>query len=121
MAYQAIRIAIADVAIARPDVDPDRASFTIALGAARDQIVKAAGVIATTAVDIIGVIGAQVLADQLRARRTRTAPKVVKRAISNYAPHTLPADDSADRVETPPSESTYSPARHRDNHRPSLS
>lgn len=88
VAYQAIRIAIADVAIARPEVDPDRASFTVALGAARDQIVKAAGVIAGTVIDIVGVIGRQVLTDLLPPRRNRTTPRVVKRAISNYAPHT---------------------------------
>lgn len=88
VAYQAIRIAIADTAIARPDLDPDRGSFTIALNAARDQIIKAAGILAESAVDIVGVIGRQVLASPLRPRRCRTAPRVVKRAISNYAPHT---------------------------------
>ena len=41
VAYQAIRIAIADTAIARPDLDPDQASFTVAFHAARDQIIKA--------------------------------------------------------------------------------
>jgi Insertion element 4 transposase N-terminal/Transposase DDE domain len=91
IAYQAIRIAIADTAIARPEIDPDRASFTVALNTARDQIVQAAGVIAGTAgtvADIVGVIGHQILADLLPPRRSRTAPRVVKRAISTYAPHT---------------------------------
>lgn len=88
VAYQAIRIAIADISIARPDIDPDRASFTVALNTARDQIIKAAGVITQSVVDIVGVIGGQVLADLLPPRRIRTAPRVVKRAISNYAPHT---------------------------------
>jgi hypothetical protein len=88
VAYQAIRIAIADTSIVRPDIDPDRASFTVALNAARDQIIQAAGVITDGVVDILGVIGRQVLADLLPPRRSRTAPRVVKRAISNYAPHT---------------------------------
>ncbi|MGH3094775.1 MAG: transposase, partial [Streptosporangiales bacterium] len=88
VAYQTIRIAIADTAIARPEVDPDRASFTIALNTARDQIIKAAGIIAETVSDIVGVIGRHVLADLLPPRRARTAPRVVKRAISTYAPHT---------------------------------
>ena len=88
VAYQAIRIAVADTTIARPDLDPDRASFTIALNAARDQIIKAAGILAESVVDIVGVIGRQVLADLLPQRRSRSAPRVVKRAISNYAPHT---------------------------------
>jgi hypothetical protein len=35
--YQALRIAISDAALTRPDVDPDRASFSIALNAARDS------------------------------------------------------------------------------------
>jgi hypothetical protein len=35
--YQALRIAISDAVLARPDVDPDRASFSIALNAARDS------------------------------------------------------------------------------------
>ena len=46
--YQALRIAITDATISHPDVDPDRGSFTIALNAARDQLIKAAGVIADT-------------------------------------------------------------------------
>ncbi|MFT3871223.1 MAG: hypothetical protein QM714_01040 [Nocardioides sp.] len=55
-----------------------------------DQIITAAGIVATAAenmVDIVGVIG-QVLADLLPQRRARNAPRVVKRAISNYTPHT---------------------------------
>jgi hypothetical protein len=87
-AYQALRIAIADATLTAPDVDPDRGSFTVALHAARDQLIKAAGVIAETTVDLVGVIGRQVLDNLLPARRCRTSPRVVKRAISNYAPHT---------------------------------
>jgi len=88
VAYQALRIAICDATLARPDVDPDRCSFAVALGAARDQLVKAAGVMAETAVDLVGAIGRQVLDQLLPPRRCRTSPRVVKRAISNYAPHT---------------------------------
>jgi hypothetical protein len=108
IAYQAIRIAIADTAIARPDLDPDRASFTIALNTARDQIIKAAGIIAQATepiIDIVGVIGRQVLADLLPPRRSRSAPRVVKRAISNYAPHTAsrrlrgPSHDTTTRID----------------------
>ena len=88
VAYQALRIAIADATLAAPDVDPDRGSFTVALGAARDQLIKAAGIIADTTIDLVGVIGRQVLDGLLPDRRCRTTPRVVKRAISNYAPHT---------------------------------
>jgi hypothetical protein len=105
VAYQAIRIAIADTAIARPDLDPDRGSFTVALNAARDQIIKAAGIITESVVDIVGVIGRQVLASPLPPRRSRTAPRVVKRAISTYAPHTAsgrlrgPSHNTAIRID----------------------
>jgi hypothetical protein len=43
--YQALRIAITDATNGRDDIDPDRASFTVALNTARDQLVLAAGVI----------------------------------------------------------------------------
>jgi len=86
--YQALRIAIADATIGRPDLDPDRSSFTIALNTARDQLIHAAGVIAETAVDLVGVIGRQVLNDRMPQRRERTNPRVVKRAISKYVAKT---------------------------------
>ena len=86
--YQALRIAISDATLARPDIDPDRASFTIARQTARDRLVAAAGIIADTTVDLVGVIGSHVLAQLLPARRTRTNPRVVKRAISKYVAST---------------------------------
>jgi len=82
--YQALRIAITDTTISRPDVDPDRGSFTIALNAARDQLVKAASVIADTVIDLVGTIGRHVLDNLMPDRRLRTTPRVVKRAISKY-------------------------------------
>jgi hypothetical protein len=44
--YQVLRTAIADAAATVPGADPDRASFTVALNAARDQVILAAGVTA---------------------------------------------------------------------------
>jgi hypothetical protein len=82
--YQALRIAILDATIGRPDLDPDRGSFTIALNAARDQLVQAAGVIAETVIDLVGVIGRHVLDNRMPDRRRRTNPRVVKRAISKF-------------------------------------
>jgi hypothetical protein len=82
--YQALRTAIADAAVTAPGTDPDRASFTIALNAARDQVILAAGVTAGTATDLAGNIGRHVLASLMPARRLRTSPRVVKRAISKY-------------------------------------
>jgi hypothetical protein len=86
-AYQALRIAIADATIGT-DVDPDRGSFSVALHAARDQVIKAAGVLADTVIDLVGAIGRQVLDHPLPDRRCRTSPRVVKRAISKFAAHT---------------------------------
>ncbi|WFE44175.1 IS4 family transposase [Verrucosispora sp. WMMD1129] len=82
--YQAVRLAMADATASRPTTNPDRASFTIAVHAARDQITHAAGVIADTVIDLVGAIGRAVLADLLPPRRTRISPRVVKRAISKH-------------------------------------
>jgi len=57
-------------------------SISVALNTARDQLVAAAGVIAEDVIDLVGVIGRHVLAAITPARRPRTAPRVVKRAIS---------------------------------------
>jgi hypothetical protein len=88
VAYQALRIAICDATLTQPDIDPDRGSFTVALNAARDQVIQATDVIAETAVDLAGPIGRQVLDNLLPDRRCRTSPRVVKRAISKHAAHT---------------------------------
>ena len=82
--YQAIRTAIADAAATVPGADPDRASFTVALNAARDQVILAAGVIADTSIDLAGTIGRLVLASLMPSRRLRVSPRAVKRAISKY-------------------------------------
>jgi hypothetical protein len=82
--YQILRLAIADATGTQPDVDPDRASFTIALQTARDQLVKAAGVLAEAVIDLVGTIGRHVLDNLLPDRRLRVAPRIVKRAISKY-------------------------------------
>ena len=58
---------MADATSTRPGTDPDRASFTIAWQAARDQLIQAAGVIADTAIDLVGTIGRHVLANLLPA------------------------------------------------------
>jgi len=82
--YQALRTAIADTSLAHPDISPERLSFTVALHAARDQVVHAAAAIAATPIDLIGRIGAAVLNQPLPARRARSSPRVVKRAISKH-------------------------------------
>jgi hypothetical protein len=82
--YQILRTAMADATTAQPGTDPDRASFTIALNAARDLIIQAAGIIADTTIDLVGRIGRLVLANLMPDRRVRTNPRTVKRAMSKY-------------------------------------
>lgn len=82
--YQVLRLAMADATSTRADIDPDRASFSIALNTARDLVVQATGVITDTVIDLVGTIGRRVLADLMPDRRIRTRPRVVKRAISKY-------------------------------------
>jgi hypothetical protein len=84
VAYQALRTAIADATAAVPGTDPDRASFSLALDAARDQVILAAGITAGTTVNLAGRIGERVLSQLMPARRLRTSPRVVKRALSKY-------------------------------------
>ncbi|MEU4565017.1 IS4 family transposase [Actinoplanes sp. NPDC023936] len=82
--YQILRTAMTDATNSDTSVDPDRASFTIALTTARDQVIHAAGVIASTVIDLIGKIGRLVLDDLLPERRLRVNARIVKRAISKY-------------------------------------
>lgn len=82
--YQILRQAITDATDTRPGTDPDRASFTIALNAARDQLTQATSIIADTVIDLVGHIGRLVLANLLPPRRIRLGPRTVKRALSKY-------------------------------------
>lgn len=82
--YQVLRTAMTDATNTNREADPDRASFTIALHTARDQLIQAAGTIAQTTIDLVGKIGTAVLAALLPTRQPRTRPRVVKRAISKY-------------------------------------
>lgn len=74
--YQSLRTAICDATLHNPEIDPDRGSFTVALGAARDQLIKAAAVIAETTIDLVGVIGQHVLNNLLPKRRSRTGFRI---------------------------------------------
>ena len=82
--YQVLRLAMADATNTRAGLDPDRASFTIALNTARDQLIQATGVITATTIDLVGTIGRHVLDNLLPDRRVRVSPRIVKRAISKY-------------------------------------
>jgi hypothetical protein len=89
--YQVLRMAMADAARAG---GLDRASFTIALEAARDTLTTATGILPAGdggRIDLTGMIGRAVLAHPLPARRARYSARKVKSPISRY--HARPADD----------------------------
>jgi hypothetical protein len=81
--YQTLRRAMVTAVESVPGTDPDPASFTIALSAAQDLLVKAENVI-TDSVDLVGDIGHAVLADLLPPGRPRTSVRKVKSPLSRY-------------------------------------
>ena len=93
--YQLLRMAMVTAVETRPGTDPDRASFTTALEAARDQLTAAEGICPDGPADLAGVIGRAVLATLLPARRPRYSARKVKCATSRYLsrddgrPHTV--------------------------------
>jgi hypothetical protein len=106
--YQLLRTAMVDATDSRPGLDPDRASFTTALNTARDQVIHAAGVIADTVIDLVGVIGEHVLANLQPDRRIRVKTRMIKRSNSKYqarGPHidrrTYKATTSIDVINDP--------------------
>ncbi|WP_234333376.1 transposase [Streptomyces viridochromogenes] len=82
--YQLLRTAMVDAVESRPGTDPDRASFTVALEAARDQLVTGHGALGEDS-DLVGRIGEAVLAHLLPARRARISARRVKCPLSRYA------------------------------------
>lgn len=82
--YQVLRTVMTDATDSRPGLDPDRASFTTALNAARTQLTQAAGVIAGTNINLVGAIGHAVLDHLLPERRTRIKTRMIKRSNSKY-------------------------------------
>jgi hypothetical protein len=82
--YQLLRTAMVDAVETRSGTDPDRASFTTALQAARDCLTAARGIHPTDSADPPGVIGRAVLATLLPARRRRYSARKVKNATSRY-------------------------------------
>ena len=107
--YQLLRMAMVTAVETRPGTDPDRASFTTAMEAARDQLTAAAGICPDGPADLTGVIGRAVLATLLPARRARFSARRVKCATARYLnrddgrpahPATITAIDIA--ISTPP-------------------
>ncbi|MFJ6619978.1 IS4 family transposase [Kitasatospora sp. NPDC091335] len=84
--YQVLRRAMAEAAESAPGTDPDRAAFTAALEAARDQVVAADGILPDPTRPLqTGRIGQAVLENLLPRRRPRIAPRRVKCPVSRYA------------------------------------
>jgi hypothetical protein len=81
--YQALRMAMT-AAAESAGADPDRASFTAALEAARDQVTAARGVADSGDPGDTGRIGRAVLAGLLPARRPRYSARKVKCSTSRY-------------------------------------
>jgi hypothetical protein len=98
--YQLIRIAITDATGTTAGADPDRASFSIALQTTRDQVIQAAGVIAGTAIDLVGKIRRAVLDQLMPARRLRLSPRAVKRPLSRHAYKSLRVDRRTHKATT---------------------
>lgn len=71
-----------DAVLHRPDIDPDRTCFTIALRRPRPDH-QGNFHHQQTRIDLVGRIGTAVLNALLPARRDRTRPRVKKRAISS--------------------------------------
>ena len=84
--YQLLRMAMVDAVETRPGTNPDRASFTTALEAARGQLTAAAGIRPPGPAGPT-VIGHAVLATLLPARRPRFSARKVKCATSRYLNH----------------------------------
>jgi hypothetical protein len=85
--YQLLRTAMVEATDAI-GADPDRASFSIALHTARDQVTLAADVLPASdshgRIDPIGTIGRAVQANLLGRRRPRISVRKVKSPISRY-------------------------------------
>ena len=82
--YQALRMAMVTATGTVPGTDPDRASFTVALEAAREQVITARGIEDPGDPADAGRIGRAVLAGLLPARRARYSARKVKCSTSRW-------------------------------------
>jgi hypothetical protein len=101
--YQLLRTAMVNATDTVKRADPDRASFAVAVAAARDQIILAAGIRPATGtdgrLDLVGEIGRAVLAGLNPPRRLRTSARKVKSGRSRYA--SLPPGEWRPTTSTP--------------------
>jgi Insertion element 4 transposase N-terminal/Transposase DDE domain len=84
--YQALRMAMTAATGTVPGTDPDRASFTAALEAAREQVITARGIEDPGRPGDTGRIGRAILAGLLPARRARYSARKVKCSTARYRP-----------------------------------
>ncbi len=84
--YQALRIAITDAVTTVPGLDPDRASYQIAVQTAADLVTSASNIITQTP-DLAGGIGRAVLASLHGPRRPRVCARKVKSPLSRWNKH----------------------------------
>jgi hypothetical protein len=94
--YQLLRMAMVTAVETRPGTNPDRASFTTAREAAREELTAARGICPDGPADLPGVIGRAVLATLLPKRRPRYSARKVKCATSRY----LNRDDGRPAIAT---------------------
>jgi hypothetical protein len=106
---QLLRMAMVTAVETRPGTDPDRASFTSALEAAREELTAARGICPDGPADLTGVIGRAVLNTLLPARRPRYSARKVKCATA--ATTTATTDARTRPPPSPPSTSSCPPRR----------
>ena len=123
--YQLLHMAMVTAVETRPGANPDRASFTSAMEAARDQLTAARGICPGGPADLPGVIGRAVLGTLLPARRLRYSARKVKCATSRYLnrddgrPGASTAITAIDiTIRTPPIDLKARPHRDRSTPRP---
>ncbi|MGW2370699.1 IS4 family transposase [Streptomyces sp. NPDC001667] len=80
--YQVLRRAMTEAAESEPGTDPDRVSFTVALEAARSQVITAENILPDHTGP--GVIARAVLEALLPRRRTRVSARRVKSTVVRY-------------------------------------
>ena len=102
---QLLRMAMVTAVETRPGTDPDRASFTTAMEAAKDELTAARAICPDGPADLPGAIGRAVSATLLPARRLRYSARKVKCATSRYLNATTAA-----RPAPPPSPRSTSPS-----------
>ena len=116
--HQLLRCAMVNATDSVKGADPDRASFTSAVQAAREQVVLAAGTMPTIGtdgrLDLVGEIGRAIQASLNPPRRLRISARKVKSGRSRYA--SLPPGEWRPTASTPITGIAI--AIHQPHHRP---